>query len=175
MEKLTFKAFTLIELLVVIAIIALLSSIIIASLDSARLKASDSAVKSEVLQLRTIMNQEYTDTGTYTAIKAGGNWKKQGDTCSGFTGTYASQAATVCNQLVSASCSSYTGGNCVYFAGTNPTSVTEFSIMAYLPGVSKDTGTTQYLCVGSSGRTSIGPATPPGGGSWTGPGCYANP
>jgi prepilin-type N-terminal cleavage/methylation domain-containing protein len=170
------RGFTLIELLVVIAIIGVLSSVVLASLNSARLKARDSAVKEQVLQLRTVMVQEYADTGSYAAIKSGGAWKKKGDTCSAasFSGPYASQAARICDSIVSVACSDYTGVNCVYFQQTNPDSSQKFTIMAHLPGASAQAGATQYLCVGSSGAVSIGPVDP-GAGSWTGSGCYANP
>ncbi|MEK7185084.1 MAG: type II secretion system protein [Patescibacteria group bacterium] len=47
------KGFTLIELLVVIAVIGLLSSIILASLNSARAKSADGAIKSNLNTIRT--------------------------------------------------------------------------------------------------------------------------
>ncbi|MFA6158785.1 MAG: type II secretion system protein [Candidatus Paceibacterota bacterium] len=55
------KGFTLIELLVVISIIALLSSVVLSALNSARAKAADSAVKASLKQLATQV-QNYLDT-----------------------------------------------------------------------------------------------------------------
>src|ERR1700744_4592103 len=52
MKKALNKGFTLIELLVVIAIIGILASVILASLNSARAKGVDAAVKSDLENAR---------------------------------------------------------------------------------------------------------------------------
>lgn len=59
------SGFTLIELLVVIAIISLLSSIVLASLQSAKLKATDTRIMAEYNQLKTAMELYYNETGDY--------------------------------------------------------------------------------------------------------------
>lgn len=55
------KGFTLIELLVVISIIGLLSSVVLASLNSARVKARDAKRQSDMQQILTALNL-YHDT-----------------------------------------------------------------------------------------------------------------
>jgi prepilin-type N-terminal cleavage/methylation domain-containing protein len=64
------KGFTLIELLVVIAIIGLLSSLAIVSLNSARDKANDVQIKSDLAQIRTIAELTTDGSGDYTDFDA---------------------------------------------------------------------------------------------------------
>lgn len=66
------RGFTLIELLVVIAIIGILSSVVLASLSSARLKGADSKIKSELSSIRTEAELFHDDpnkgAGTYGLV-----------------------------------------------------------------------------------------------------------
>jgi prepilin-type N-terminal cleavage/methylation domain-containing protein len=65
-KKFSCKGFTLIELLVVIAIIAVLSSIIIPSLNSARKKAYENSAQDEIMSLQTALQMYLNDTnGVY--------------------------------------------------------------------------------------------------------------
>ena len=70
------KGFTLIELLVVIAIIGILSSVILASLNSARSKGNNAAIKSNLASMRPQMEVYFDDptlgNGTYGASGTNG-------------------------------------------------------------------------------------------------------
>ena len=57
------KGFTLIELLVVIAIIGILSSVVLASLNTARGKGANAAVKANISNLRAAAEIYYDSTG----------------------------------------------------------------------------------------------------------------
>ncbi len=58
------KGFTLIELLVVIAIIGILSSVVLASLNSARTKARDARRISDVKQIQLALEMYYDDNNS---------------------------------------------------------------------------------------------------------------
>ncbi len=64
-SKNTSKAFTLIELLVVIAIIGLLSLVVSASINSARVKARDARRLSDIRQIQNALELYYDKYGRY--------------------------------------------------------------------------------------------------------------
>jgi len=68
------QGFTLIELLVVITIIGLLASIVLASLSSARNKGNDSAIISDVQQLRNLFESNRLGTGSYPDLSNTTGW-----------------------------------------------------------------------------------------------------
>jgi prepilin-type N-terminal cleavage/methylation domain-containing protein len=160
------SGFTLIELLVVIAIIGVLSAIVLASLSTARTKGADSAIKASVLQFRTLMEFEYSDSGSYANLNK--DWVAADGTqplCQnrGYAGNYAAKAVDICKSIVNATNKVgslfYTGVNTAGFSNSR-----DYSIMARL-------SSGLYFCVGSSGRTTDQET----GASWLGTGCYGNP
>lgn len=65
------KGFTLIELLVVVAIIGMLSSVVLASLNSARANARDATRKQDLRQIQTALELYYNANGSYPVGGAG--------------------------------------------------------------------------------------------------------
>ena len=158
------RGFTLIELLVVIAIIGVLSSVVLASLNTARSKAKDAALKSEVRQLAILMALEYDDSQSYSALATDQWFPSSG--CSGsFSGNYATQARALCTSITSKAGLAF-GSNFGLYMGS-ASGGQKFSIMANLPGK----GT--WFCIGSSGVTSD--TEPASGNGWNTPGCLSIP
>jgi prepilin-type N-terminal cleavage/methylation domain-containing protein len=77
------KGFTLIELLVVVAIISLLSSIVMASLNSARAKARDAKRQSDAHQITLALGLYFSTNGVYPssggATAPNGGWSNSSD------------------------------------------------------------------------------------------------
>ena len=72
------RGFTLIELLVVVSIISLLSSIALASVTSARLKARNAKRFQDLAQIRSALNLFYDTNNYYPVLPSGpcGSWNR---------------------------------------------------------------------------------------------------
>ncbi len=74
------SGFTLIELLVVVSIITFLSSVVLASLSGARMKANDAKIVQDMRQIRNAVELYYADNKTYpvttSAVAYRENYKK---------------------------------------------------------------------------------------------------
>lgn len=89
------RGFTLIELLVVIAIIGILSSVVLASLNTARGKGADAAIKSNLANIRAQAEILYDTNNNYSGICANANVAAQMNAANSAAGVVAAVSNTL--------------------------------------------------------------------------------
>ena len=130
------KGFTLIELLVVVAIIGILSSVVLASLNGARGRGADAAVKSNLANMRAQAEMVYDNApGSYAGVCA--------DTTITSMLTSAGAAAGITSAIVTAAGT----------AGTSTSILCHSQAASWAADVPLKTDSTKSWCVDSTGAS----------------------
>lgn len=146
----TRRGFTLIELLVVIAIIGILSAVVLASLNTARTKGTDAAIKSNLSTVQTQAELYYNDNGNYGTAGASAACSAAGTPAGMFTNTTIKAAVTSAATAYGGSTADYTVTRCAIGV----------SGASYAASVKlKSESTNSWFCVDSNGVARVTPVT----------------
>lgn len=140
------KGFTLIELLVVIAIIGILSSVVLASLNTARAKGSNAAIKSQLAAIRPQAEIYYDTYGNYGSSTVVTTQAMTSAGCPSNTASMFVFDATISNQLKSVFNTAGAGQCMLTGSGAN----TAWAVAATLKVAE---GSNTSWCVDSSGAS----------------------
>lgn len=137
----TRRGFTLIELLVVIAIIGILSAVVLASLNTARSKGTDAAIKSNLVTIQTQAELYYDNNSNAYGTAAAGT-ASTACTAAGIAGMFTD---TTIKAAVTAASTAYGGtayasSRCAIGTGTS-----------YAVAHKLKNGGTKWWCVDSTG------------------------
>ncbi|HEY4476496.1 MAG TPA: type II secretion system protein [Candidatus Paceibacterota bacterium] len=145
--------FTLIELLVVIAIIGLLSSIVLASLGTARSKAADAAIQADLVGVRSAAEIFYADNGSSYGLTTSGT--QYDALCLG----YANPAAMLANTSIKRSMQeAYTLNGSVVnglICAVDPSSYAIAIALKTQNDGDSDPTTMDYFCIDGTGNAKI--------------------
>ncbi len=139
------KGFTLIELLVVIAIIGLLSSIVLASLGTARNKAADAAIMADLTGIRSAAEIYFGDNGDSYGSDLS-------DDCSLSVGVFSDSSVRAAIDHAKAQ-SGINSGNYRPYCYIDTTAGTNYAVA--IPLKTQPNADYEYFCVDSSGTARI--------------------